>query len=203
MRLLRLKRHAGSHKITRLCPLGMAGILLLSIQGCVTSGFYYLPSADVPAGVNKKVRKAPCALPVGGPYAIFLTYPGLTISAAASGYMDVTTVPGPADANTDLSLRLAVNDNHSVVTALSDVRLDGMSGTRYYSADVPAGKVTGTGNIRGGSGGTYRMIIMNTESVPLEFQVVIPSLLLDGREIGPVTIVFTRHVGIWVEPLSC
>lgn len=203
MRLPCPKRRAYLAGMIRACSFSTVVVGLLAAQGCVTSGYYYLPSADVPSSVNKKVRKAPCALPVGGPYAIFLTYPGLTISASASGYMNVTSVPGPVDANTDLSLRLAVNDNHSVVTALSDVRLDGMSGTRYYSADVPAGKVTGTGNIRVGSGGTYRMIIMNTESVPLEFQVVIPSLLLDGREIGPVTIVFTRHVGIWTEPLSC
>lgn len=204
MRSPHSKRRTELRRIIGLWPFGALAVVLVAMQGCVvSSGLYYLPSADVPAGVTKKVRKAPCALPLGGPYAIFLMYPGLTISASASGSLYVPSMPGPMDVDSDLSLRLAVSENHSVVTALSDINLGGMSGNRYYTANIPAGQVTSNGQISGGSGGTYTVLISNTGAAPPEFQIVVPSLLLDGREIGPVTITFTRHSGIWTQPLSC
>lgn len=203
MRSLQTKRLNKWCKGMKLWGPGSLALVLVAMQGCVSSGVYYLPSAEVPSGVNKQVRKAPCALPVGGPYAIFMEYPGLTISASATGYIIETDVTGSLKKNTELSVRFSVSENHSAVTSLSNIELNGMSGTRYYWVDVPAGKVAGDREVPGGSGGTYTVIIEDTQVTPSKFQVVVPSLLLDGREIGPVAITFTRHVGIWTEPLSC
>lgn len=198
--------------VLRLCTLLSAAFF---IQGCTARGFYYHPSiADSGHGIARVAKNDGCRFPISSPDILSLSYPGLTISAAASAYNKNGDAPVSMDkANfvADLMVRLVVKEGHVIVTDLSEFELHDlesgipspMDSKRYYIAEAHAGRIEHGNFITEHSRKTYTEGLMQIKPGPSAFQLIIPSLLLDGNQLGPIEMLFTRDSGIWASNLFC